>query len=174
MARRKAKEATAAYLERVALWYLARYPGSVARVRQALDKRVARSVEELGTSPEAGAQAAEEVIAGLLRTGLLDDERFATQRVAALRARGLSKRMIESKLRQQGIAATVVVRAVEDAEVDELSAARTFARKRRPGPHRRRAPEDAEAARQLRDKELAKLARAGFSFGFARRVLDED
>jgi regulatory protein len=172
--KRKAKEATVPYLERVALWYLARYPGSTARVQRALEKRVRRSVTELETDPEDGARAVETVIATLTRSGLLDDARFASSRVRVLRARGLSARAIASKLRHQGIAPGTIDAALnahaEDEGVDELEAARTFARKRRLGRHHR----TAEARAERREKDLAKMARAGFSFGTAQQVIDED
>lgn len=172
--KRKAKEATVPYLERVALWYLERYPGSTARVRRALEKRVRRSVDELGTDPEDGQRAIESVIATLTRGGLLDDARFAASRIRVLRARGLSARAIAAKLRHQGIARGTIDAALaahaEAEGVDELTAARTFARKRRLGRHHR----TPEARSERREKDLAKLARAGFSFGIAQQVVDED
>lgn len=172
--RRKAKEATVPYLERVALWYLARYPGSTARVRRALEKRVARSVTELETDPEDGARAVETVLAALTRGGLLDDARFASSRVRVLRSRGLSARAIAAKLRHQGIEPATIDAALaahaEDDGVDELVAGRTFARKRRLGRHHR----TPEVRVERREKDLAKMARAGFSFGIAQQVIDED
>jgi len=172
--KRKAKEATVPYLERVALWYLERYPGSTARVRRALEKRVRRSVAELDTDPDDGMRAVETVIASLTRSGLLDDARFARSRVRGLRSRGLSARAIAAKLRSQGIdRATIDEALAAHAEAEgtgELEAARTFARKRRLGRHRR----SEEQRRERREKDLAKMARAGFSFGVARQVLDED
>lgn len=172
--KRKAKEATVPYLERVALWYLSRYPGSTARVRRALEKRVARSVTELETDPEDGARAIETVIAALTRGGLLDDARFASSRIRVLRSRGLSARAIAAKLRHQGIARDTIDAALaahaEDEGVDELAAGRTFARKRRLGRHHR----TPEARAERREKDLAKMARAGFSFGIAQQVVDED
>jgi regulatory protein len=171
VARRKAKKATPEYLERVAIWYMERYPASEARVRRALAKRVRRSVEELETDPEVGAQAIDDVIAKLTSMGLLDDRRFAVARVRTLRIRGLSKRRIESMLRHQGVSSDVVHEVLgEAAESDDLAAARTFARKRRLGPHQR----SEELRRERREKDLGKLARAGFSFGIARQVLDEE
>lgn len=179
MARRKAREATPAYLEGVALWYLERFPGSEARVRQVLQKRVARSVAELETDPTVGAENLEAVVEKLLRLGFIDDERFAQSRVRSLRSRGKSTRAILATLRQQGISAELAREALEghdegDVGTDEVEAARTFARRRRLGPHRRpgrRATEDDEVRRE-REKDLARMARAGFSFDVARRVID--
>lgn len=170
VARRKAKEATEGYLERVALWYLGRYPGSVARVRAALNKRVRRSVKELDSDPEQGARNVEAVIARLKDARLLDDARFAASRVRVLRRRGNSARAIGAALRRQGIAPGVIEQALsEEAEegASELSAARQLARRKRLGVHR---PEDKRD--EHRRKDLAKLARAGFSYGVAKAALD--
>lgn len=173
MARRKAKKATETYLERVAIWYLERYPGSVARVRRALDKRVRRSVEELGTDPEEGQAALEAVLAKLTRMGMLDDARFARSRVRTLRNRGKSARAIKAALRAQGIdpdtADEVLAEHDDDDGGGDLEAARAFVRRRRLGPHRSEAKRVA-----LREKDLARLARGGFSFSVARQVLDEE
>lgn len=179
VARRKAREATHAYLEGVALWYLERFPGSEARVRQVLRKRVARSVAELETDPQVGAENLEAVVAKLLRLGFIDDERFAHSRVRSLRSRGKSARAILATLRKQGISSELARVALEthdegNTAADELEAARTFARRRRIGPHRRpgRTPTDEQDARREREKDLARMARAGFSFDVARRVID--
>lgn len=166
---RKTREANATYLERVALWYMERYPASEARVRRALGTRVARSVAELGTDPVAGAQAVEEVVAKLVRLGLLNDLRLAAARVRTLRGRGLSTRRIHFTLRHQGIASGVIDEVLAGTEAgDDLAAARTFVRKRRMGPHR-----VTSARSERRAQDLARLARAGFPYAVAGRVLDE-
>ena len=53
------------------------------------------------------------------------------------------------------------------AEAIEDQAARAYAKRRRLGPYRR---PDLRAAH--RDRDLAALARAGFAYGLARRVID--
>ena len=59
----------------------------------------------------------------------------------------------------------------EDDEGDpELEAARAYARRRRLGPWRTK-PDDSWERRQ---KELASMARAGFSFGVAKQALEEE
>ncbi|HEY4221489.1 MAG TPA: RecX family transcriptional regulator, partial [Myxococcota bacterium] len=102
-------------------------------------------------------------IAKCTRAGFLDDARVAAGRVAALHDRGTSKRAIAMKLRQKGVDARTVDEAVASvAGTDsELEAARAYVRRRR-----------------LRDKDkqkaLASLARQGFSYGVAKRALEDD
>lgn len=178
MARRKAREATPEYLERVALWYLERYPGSEARLRRALGKRVARSVAELGTDAGEGAAHVEAVVNELRRRGFVDDARFARARIRALRRKGTSGRAVVATLMRQGIDRDLAVQLLHEHSdaseggPPELMAARAFVRRRRLGRYRRRAVPSDEA-RAAREKDLGRLARAGFSFDIAARVLDE-
>ncbi|GAB5541945.1 MAG: regulatory protein RecX [Sandaracinaceae bacterium] len=168
MPRKKPKKVTLPYLERVALWYLERYGGTSERVRRALDKRVRASVEEHGTDREEGRAMIEEVITKLRRLGYLDDAKFVLSRVRTLRDRGKSARAIRWTLMRQGADGALVDEALEGEGTDDLSAAEAFARKRRIGPHR-----DPEKRAEMREKDLAKLARAGFSYDIARRVLGD-
>lgn len=166
---RRAKPATAAYLERVAIAYLERFGGTADRVRRVLEKRAKRSVEELGTDPADGARAIDEVLEKLSRMGFVDDARFAAARVRAMRRRGKSARALRSTLSAQGLEGALIDRALEEDPSDDLEAARAFVRRRRLGPHR-----DPEARAAERERDLAKLARAGFSYDVARRALAED
>ena len=109
------------------------------------------------------------MVAKSLRSGLIDDTRYAEARVATLRRRGGSARAIQAKLSAKGVDRATVAAVLEGGEEDdEENAARAFARRRRLGPYRpgERAP--------YRDKDLASLARAGFRFDVARRVIDEE
>lgn len=165
---RSAKPASPAYLERVALRYLERYAGSTERVRRVLARRVKRSVAELGTDLEEGLRAIDEVVAKLRRLGYLDDARFAGSRTRSLRKRGKSRRAVRAALSAQGVEPEVIERALGDEDEEaELEAARAFVKRRRLGPHR---AEDAREAE--RQKDLARLARAGFSYAIAARALE--
>lgn len=166
MSRRPAKPAEAPYLERVALWYLERYGGSEAQLRRVLRKRVWRSVQELETDPEEGAAAVETVIAKLSQQGYVDDRRYAESRVRVLRKRGKSARAIRSALRQKGVDAAIIDALLAEG-TDDLAAAKEVVRRRRLGPHR-----TDEKRELMRQKDLAKLARAGFSYDVARRALE--
>lgn len=149
--------ATAAYLERVAISYLERYAGSEARLRRVLRSRVRRSFDAHGTpGPGEGAKRIDTLVAKLRGLAYIDDEKLAVERVRTLRARGKSARAIRATLRQQGIDATLIDAALDDG--DDLAAARVYVRRRR---------------LTTGDKDLAKLARAGFSYDVARRALEE-
>jgi regulatory protein len=146
-------------LERYALWYMERYPGTSARVRRALERRVQRVDPENEDAPA----WIDRVLLRLSELRLIDDSRLAAARVRSLRAKGKSLRAIRADLKRQGIGETQISAALGESEpADELEAARRFVRKRRLGRDRER-----------RQKDLAALGRAGFDYETARRALDD-
>ena len=79
------------------------------------------------------------------------------------------------RVRTKGVSADVVLHALADVDREsgdadedpELSAAQQFAKRRRLGPFR-----DAASRAARRDRDLAALVRAGFSYEIVRRVID--
>ena len=165
-----------AWLERAALHYLERYSASTEMLRRTLARRVERRARARGEDPGDFAPMVEATVARAVSAGLVNDARFAAARLATLRRRGTSGRGAAAKLAAKGVPREVVEGAMRaegeaapkegDAAVEER-AARAYARRRRLGPHR--LPE-MRAANRARD--LAALARAGFPYDLARRVLD--
>ena len=173
MAARIPAVATPQSLERAAFVYLGRQGTSTAHLRRILMRRVQRSVRHHDTDPAAGAAAVETVLAKMARLGYLDDVAFAEGRTRALHRAGHSARAIRYKLREKGVADEAIDAALadvcEDAAVDpELVRAANRVRRRRLGPYR-----TAQRA-ERRERDLAALARVGFSFEIARRVIDVD
>jgi regulatory protein len=163
---------TKAYLERAALHYLERYASSVEGLRRVLLRRVDKAAREDRGDPAEAAPWVEEIVARFAASGLVDDRSFAEGRAASLRRRGESARRIALKLREKGVDGELIGAVLEeedgpDREAAEFAAACRFARRRRLGPLR----DPAERA-DRRDRDMAALARAGFSLDVARRVLD--
>lgn len=157
-----------AALEAVALRYLERFDCSVARLRKVLGERITKAVRA-GVADAAQAPAvAEELLARYQASGLIDDQRFAKHFAERQRERGASRRAIEQKLRQRGIPSELVhqLLAPHESLTSEVAAAQVLVKKRRLGPYRR--VEEREAHRR---KDLMALARAGFSYETAARVL---
>ena len=159
-------------LEKSALFYLERYAASSGQLRHVLLRRVKRA-ERLGADSAAAAAAREHIdalIARFVASGLLDDRRFAEAQAQSLQRRGTSRRRIRQRLAAKGVDRDFVEDALEtmapEAEASELAAACVLVRRRRLGPYRA-----AGARKEYRQKDLASLARAGFSLDVARRVL---
>jgi len=164
--RKPPRKVTPAYLQRAALAYLERYSSSAANLRRVLRRKVDKRCRLRGEDPAEFHEMIDEVVAKSLRSGLVDDTRYAEARVATLRRRGGSSRAIQAKLAAKGVDRSTIAAALEGEEDDEEKAALAFARRRKLGPFRpgERAP--------YRDKDLAALARAGFRFDVARQIVD--
>ncbi|WP_420564459.1 regulatory protein RecX [Thalassobaculum sp.] len=159
-------------MERAALHYLERYASSVDGLRRVLMRRVDKAAREERCDPEEATPWVEEVVARFAASGIVDDRSFAEGKAASLRRRGDSARRIAMKLREKGVDGTLIETALEeqdgeDGEAAEIAAACRFARRRRLGPMR-----DPQEREERRDRDMAALARAGFSLDIARRVLD--
>ena len=171
--RRAPRKATETSLTNAALFYLQRFASSSENLRRMLLRRVARSARHHGTDPAEGAALVDAIVARFEQNGLLDDQTYAEARARSLHRRGASTRMIRAGLRQKGVADDAIDRALaalaEDTEDPELAAAVALARRRRLGPHRPAAQRESH-----RERDLATLARAGFSYDIARRVIEAE
>ncbi|MBX2797147.1 MAG: RecX family transcriptional regulator [Myxococcales bacterium] len=169
--RRAPRRITAPYLQRVTAHYLERYASSRANLKRLLMRRVHRSAAHHDDDPADGEVLVDAELDRLEGLGLIDDDAYAADRARSLNRRGASARKIRATLASKGVAGWRIDAALESLAGEgtdpEWRAALTYARKRRIGPYRR-APVDDDGRR----KELGRMARAGFSFDLAKRVLD--
>lgn len=167
MTRAPRKPVSPRRLDRAAHRYLERWFTTRAHLRMLLMRRVDASIAAHGGDREEAAAWVDQVLDALVRQGLLDDARFARDRARLLHRHGTSTRMIRAKLAQKGVRTSLIDDALASlgAPDADLHAAAVYVRKRRLGPYRT----DPAAHR---DRDLAKLGRAGFPYGVARRVLD--
>jgi len=166
-------------LAKAALSYLSRYSASEASLRRALDNRLRRAALRNGVfASDKAAQARlhaaiEDIIARYKKSGVLNDATFAEMKVNSLRRSGKSARVILQALTLKGVdKATIRCAMVQneygvDAVEVERKAALAFAKRRRLGPFRGR-----QASIEQQRKDLAALARAGFSLDIARDTLE--
>ena len=81
--------------------------------------------------------------------------------------------LLQKKLREKGISQEIIEWVLKlldnDATEPELIAAAITARRRRLGPYR-----DARNRKTFRLKDLASLARAGFSYSIAKQIIDSE
>jgi regulatory protein len=166
--RRPPGPVTPAYLQRAALAYLERFASSADNLRRVLTRKVRRRCRLRGEEPEEFLALVDEVVRRSLSSGLVDDRRYAEGRVASLRRRGGSARLIGAKLAAKGIFRDVAAAAIGDDEKTEREAAWALARRRRLGPYR------AGERDKFREKDLTAMARAGFGFALARSVIDAE
>lgn len=169
--RRKPKPATQERLRKAALYYIDRYATSAEHLKSVLMRRVIRSARLHETDQQEGQIWIDEIVADLVNRGLVDDRAFAETRALSLHRGGASRRKIAMALKVKGVGdedIETALRALEETHANaELVAARNYARRRRFGPWRSPAERT-----ERRDRDLAAMARAGFSFRMAQRVID--
>jgi len=171
--RRKERSVTTrADLERAAHRYLQRYETTQAHLRTVLERRARRGQKASSAEGEPSAPIGhwiEEIVARCVEMRLVDDGRFAEGMVRRLHRQGASHRASWQKLRQKGVPEGLIAEQLGSApdEQRELHAACLLARKRRLGPWR-----DAAERPERRERDLAALGRAGFSFAIAARIID--
>lgn len=164
--RKAPRRITADYLQRAAMHYLERYAAPAAQLRRVLQRKVVASCRHHGEEPATFEALLDEVVARCVSSGLVDDARFAEARAASLRRRGQSSRAVAAKLSAKGVSRSLVETHSPATEEDELAAARKAAQRKRLGPWSRK---DRAVNRQ---KDLAAMARAGFSMQIARTIID--
>lgn len=146
-------------LEGIALAYLERWASSAEGLRRHLLKRC----EDV--------ELVDALVARYVEARLVDDRSFAEHRALRGIQRGASPAAIAAELEAKGVSAQVARDAMsalgDDAERD---ACRRYMARRRIGPFRRD-PADRAANR---DRDLAALARRGFSEALAEALVDED
>lgn len=157
-------------LGKAASLYLERYASSAENLRRVLMRRVIKAARGDSDAAVEGRAVVEALVARYVAAGLLDDKRYAEAKAAGLARAGASRYQIRGKLLQKGVARDEIDRAVaaldDSDEGSELAAAAALIRRKRLGPYRR--PADRAA---FRDKDVAALARAGFAFDLAQRLL---
>lgn len=163
---------TPSYLENAALHYLERFASSSANLRRVLMRKVARSVAHWGGESQDHIAQVDATLVKLARLGYLNDAAYAESKVRALHRSGKGTRTIRATLAAKGVggehADAALVSLAEDVAEPDLAAAIRLARKRRLGPFR------PNGRAELRNKDLAALARAGFDFDTCRRVIDAE
>ena len=162
-----------AALHDAALAYLARYAATEAglarTLARAVDRWARRALADGAEADTVAAQAARSraavraVVARLAALGAVSDRAFAESRTRSLVRGGRSRRAVAAHLAAKGVGAETARAALEAEETDELAAALVLARRRRIGPFR-----EGDGDRR---RELAMLARAGFSQAVASAAL---
>lgn len=177
---RPIKIPTAARLANIALYYLSRFAASEASLRRVLQNRIRRAA--LRDAVFAADHAKHEqlrldietIIAKHRKTGALNDALYAESKTSSLRRAGKSRRVIQQKLKIKGIDSQIIDRALTakdddagmDSETSDLKAAHILAKRKKLGPYRV-GESDADRTR----KDMAAMARAGFSLATVRKVL---
>lgn len=168
--RRPPKPVSEESLHKSALHYLERYASSAENLRRVLMRRVERAVRAgLGERAD-GAALVAKAVERCRRSGLINDGVYAEGRAQSLHRQGKALGVIKRSLAVKGVGADAIEGAIASVTRDEpeadLVAALALARRRRLGPFR------AAARPENRQRDMATLGRAGFSYEIARKIVD--
>lgn len=181
--KRTPRKISSRYLENAALYYLQRYATSVDNLRQVLTRKVKRSCAFHEVSPDEFYPQIEALLERYIASGLLNDKAYAEGRVGSLRRQGRSRQNILSKLQTKGLPRDEIEAAInridretrEDNGIEpEFAAALKLARKKKIGTFNLKPQTDPLLRRKEQQREMAMLARNGFSYDIAKRALDFD
>ncbi|MEE2745423.1 MAG: RecX family transcriptional regulator [Pseudomonadota bacterium] len=165
------KNLTHKSLERAALYHLKRYSSSSENLRRVLIRRVLREFSQLDANMSIYKEWVNEIVEKLISIGLLNDERYAEMKCLSLHKSGKSQYQIRNKLLEYGLSVAVVehsLKMLNNYQVDcELIAAVITARRKKLGPYR-----TADKKNLAKNHDMAKFARAGFSYGIATRIME--
>ncbi|MDD4555917.1 MAG: regulatory protein RecX [Alphaproteobacteria bacterium] len=163
------KKITQKRLHNIALYYLKRFETSTSNLKSVLRKRIDKYAFQNPDYDKAEAYAwADEIVADCEKRGYVNDERYAGFRVGAYVNAGKSARYIKGKLREKGISEDTIEELLEEKEYSPFDAALRFAKKKRIGPYR----VNEEDRVENKQKDLQKLALAGFDYDTASEVLE--
>lgn len=169
----KPRSATAKALRNDAYSYLQRYPTSKENLRRVLRQRLDRAVYAYGPEQNASPDDIETILNECEATGLIDDARYAAHMAESWLVRGESVRAIQARLSRKGVASIVIDEALTTLKQThpdaDMQAAVALVRRRRLGPLR-----PTERREDSIKKDLGVLARAGFTYHLARRVLEAE
>jgi len=180
---KRPRKVTRDYLMNYATWYLERFAASRARLETLMRGKIRLSVAEHGTDPDEAVEWMNSVLSACEKAGFINDDAYAKGRARSLLRRGKALRVIAADLSSRGIASDQVDAALTElrAEADDaayeevrgtdpnIAAAAAYARRRRLGPWRR-----SEIRDEKREKDMAALARQGFGYDTATRIINSE
>lgn len=147
-------------LEEIALAYVARFATSAAKLQTYLARKLRERGWESDTPPDLAA-----LVERYVSLGFIDDAAYARAKRGSLLRRGYGERRVNQALHAAGIAEEVRDE-VRVAPGEARRAVLALAARRRLGPY------GGSADREVRDKQIAAMLRAGHSFAAARAVID--
>ncbi|MZR30437.1 regulatory protein RecX [Sneathiella litorea] len=168
---KKPVEPTPKWLRDQALRYLNRFPATSHKMARHLIDKATPQLEHFDLSEEKLKEDVTKVVEDMIKAGFINNTEFAASKARVMARQGRSIAQIGLKLQEMEFSESDQARALDELgedrhALDRMAAAR-FVKRRRFGPYK---PEETRSER--RNKELASLARQGFSFDVATLVID--
>lgn len=177
---KKRKKISPKYLENAGLAYLGRFSASSAHFKKVMTKKINRSMED---HPDQDYRQCldwlDETVKRFEEWGYLNDSQYAKGLARSLRFKGQSQFLAIQKMTQKGLDKNLSTKHLLEIDTETLDnfddikdadyiSALRLCKKRRIGPFRIKPIEESHFSQ----KELASLARGGFSFDIAQQALE--
>lgn len=187
---KKRKKISESYLYNAGLYYLERFPASIAHFKIVMNRKIERSFtdhpqqdrDEINTWLDS-------VVNRFIELGYLNDRLYARGVITSLRRKGTSSTKIFMTLRQKGVERALTAEILQIVDEDmksaeghegddalynpDLQAALAYCRRKRMTSFDyNNASLDHEAQSKLKNKYLGRLARQGFSYVVASKALE--
>lgn len=171
--KKQPRKITQSSLRNIALYYLQRYASSKENLKRVLMRRVHKSAQVHELDMDEATGWVDQLVDQLAASGMVDDRTYAEGKMRSLYRRGASPNKISQTLRHKGVSAEIIEETLailyESAVDPTLVAAIRLAKRRRLGPYCQRGSRQERA-----QKDLASLARAGFDYQTAHKVIFAD
>ena len=159
-------------LRDLAYSYLERYSPSKQQLKVHLLKKYLTKIKGTKSKKEVS-NIIDEIILGLEKNKILNDELYSDSKARMFLRRGYSLNKINQSLRNKGIETKYIKQSIDKIKEDEMEpdfvSALKLCKRRRIGPLR------PDANRELfYKKDMGILARSGFSYELSKRFLDLD
>ncbi|MFL2659421.1 MAG: regulatory protein RecX [Alphaproteobacteria bacterium] len=165
----KAKKITLKRLENISFHYLNRFGGTEKSLRDILNKRIKKSMQHnTEQNIEQINEWVNEVVKKCKNYNYINDLNFAMTKARLFYNKGNSFKMIVAKLAQKGICEEYIKIALDELGINsDLSSAIYYAKKRKLGVYSLKFDGNVDK------KDLAKMARRGFSYDISKQALTE-
>ena len=154
-------------LRKYAINYLSKYDSSKKNLRRILKNKILKFQNIDNNEKEILKIKINEIIKELDYKKIIDDERFAKNKLISLLEQGKSEKFIRSILYIKGIENNIINKIFLDIEKNnpdwKTNAAKNYIMKKKLGKY---------SNEKNYKKDLAKMARAGFSYDIIKKVLD--
>ena len=160
------------YLKRSSLFHLQKFDTTAQGLRQVLTRRVHKNIRNSDRKISDFEHLIDQAITHCVDQNYINDKRYAERYISLATDRGDSKRKAVMKLAEKGVARSIVDEILEEFPISDWESALNYARKKKIGKFR--------TSDQIknRQKDLARLARQGFSYQIAQDIIgcdsDED
>ncbi len=180
------RKITQQYLHNAGLYYLERYSSSVENFRRVMGRKIEKSCTfHEDTNKSEHYESLEAVIESFKKYNYLNDTAYTKTKIRSMRRQGTSKNMIILKLSQKGLERGFIADLIKEHDKDdndpftaeqkdekysaELTAAIKTVRKKKLGVFRK--VKDDDDLYHLKQKDLAAMARAGYSYQTSQKAL---